>query len=161
SFIPCRSDQVIDVITQVFKKANEKGINLKDIQVLAPMYRTNAGITNINYHLQQIVNPKSHGKREKKVNDVFFRVGDKVIQLVNQPEEGVSNGDIGEIVAIFKEDENTDGMEQIVIEYDEKEVVYERKDYRNFMHAFCISIHKSQGSEFPIVVMPVVSSYRR
>lgn len=161
SFISCQPPQVIDVITQVFMKANEKGINLKDIQVLAPMYRSETGITNMNRHLQQIVNPKTRGKREKKINDASFRVGDKVIQLINQPEDGVSNGDIGEIVAIFEEDENTGGVEQIVIEFDDNEVIYEQKDYRNFMHAYCISIHKSQGSEFPIVVMPVVSSYRR
>src|SRR5699024_2020544 len=80
----------------------KKGIDLKDIQVLAPMYRSQAGITMINKHLQQVVNPKTPGKREKKMNDVIFRVGDKVIQLVNQPEDGVFNGDIGEIVAILK-----------------------------------------------------------
>lgn len=159
SFISCRTSQVIDVITQVFERAQSKGIDLKTIQVLAPMYRSEAGITNINRHLQQIVNPKTNGKREKKIFDEIYRVGDKVIQLVNQPEDGVSNGDIGEIVAIFEEDENTDGQEQIVIAFDEIEVIYTRQDYRNFMHAYCISIHKSQGSEFPIVIMPVVSSY--
>ncbi|HLR41384.1 MAG TPA: ATP-dependent RecD-like DNA helicase [Virgibacillus sp.] len=161
SFISCSEHHMIDVITTIFTKAKKKGIDLKDIQVLAPMYRSQAGITMINKHLQQVVNPKTSGKREKKMNDVIFRVGDKVIQLVNQPEDGVFNGDIGEIVAIFEEDENTEHVEQLVILFEDKEVVYERKDYINIMHAYCISIHKSQGSEFPIVLMPVVSAYNR
>jgi len=161
SFIPCTHYQVIDVITQIFTKAEAKGVSLDDIQVLAPMYRTQAGINEINKQLQAIVNPKVRGKREKKYRDVTYRVGDKVIQLVNEPEEGVSNGDIGKIAAIFERDENIENEEQIVISFDDREVIYTRSEYNNFTHAFCISIHKSQGSEFPIVVLPVVSSYSR
>lgn len=161
SFISCREPQVIDAITEIFRKAWGKGINLRDIQVLAPMYRSQAGITIINQQLQQLVNPKTSTKREKKVNDVVFRVGDKVIQLVNQPEDGVFNGDIGEIVAIFEEDENTEHVEQLVVSFEDREVIYERKDYINIMHAYCISIHKSQGSEFPIVLLPVTAAYNR
>lgn len=161
SFIPCFEHQMIDVVTKVFNKARDKGIDLKGIQVLAPMYRSQAGITIINKHLQTLVNPKSSTKREVKTNDVVFRIGDRVLQLVNQPEDGVFNGDIGEIVAIFEEDENVDNVEQLVIDFEGKEVVLERKDYVNIMHAYCISIHKSQGSEFPIVVLPVVSAYNR
>ncbi len=161
SFIPCQEHHMIDVITKIYIKAKDKGIDLKNIQVLAPMYRSQAGITIINKSLQQLINPKNSRKREKKFNDVTYRVGDKVIQLVNQPEDGVFNGDIGEIVAIFEEDENKDHKEQLVILFEDKEVAYERKDYVNFMHAYCISIHKSQGSEFPIVILPVVAGYNR
>lgn len=161
SFIPCKEHQIIEAVVKIFMKAKEKGINVKDIQVLAPMYRSQAGITEINKQLQQIINPKSRQRREKRTKDAVFRVGDKVIQLVNQPEDGVFNGDIGEIVAIFEEEENTENVEQIVISFDGTEVAYERKDYLNFMHAYCISIHKSQGSEFPIVLLPVVSTYNR
>lgn len=161
SFIPCQEPQVIDAITEIFKKAHSKGVDLRDMQVLAPMYRSQAGITIINQHLQQLVNPQSSTKRERKVNDVIFRVGDKVIQLVNQPEDGVFNGDIGEIAAIFEEDENTEHVEQLVVAFEDREVVYERKDYINIMHAYCISIHKSQGSEFPIVLLPVTAAYHR
>ncbi|MEC5422161.1 ATP-dependent RecD-like DNA helicase [Virgibacillus sp. C22-A2] len=161
SFINCNEYHVIDVITKIISKAIAKGIDIKDIQVLAPMYRSQAGITLINKQLQQLVNPKTPQKREVKANDITYRVGDKVIQLVNQPEDGVYNGDIGEVVAIFKEDENTDNVEQLVLLFEEKEIVYERKDYMNIMHAYCVSIHKSQGSEFPIVILPVVSAYNR
>ncbi|WP_174613898.1 SF1B family DNA helicase RecD2 [Virgibacillus ihumii] len=161
SFIACREFQMIDVINKVFTSAKRKGIDPKTIQVLAPMYRSQAGINVINRHLQALINPKTAAKREVKANDVLFRIGDKVIQLVNQPEDGVFNGDIGEVAAIFEEDENKDHVEQLVITFDGKEVVYERKDYINLMHAYCISIHKSQGSEFPIVILPVASGYNR
>lgn len=162
SFISCNEQQLIHVLTTIILKANEKGIDMKDIQVLAPMYRSQAGINAINQALQQLINPKSRQRREVTVNqDVVFRVGDKVLQLMNQPEDNVFNGDIGEIVAIFREDENKENVEQIVVSFDEREVVYERKDYTNIMHAYCISIHKSQGSEFPIVLMPIFSSYHR
>src|SRR5699024_2008485 len=123
--------QVVDVITVVIQRALEKGITMTDIQILAPMYRSEAGISAINKKVQQLVNPKKNQKREVKANDVVFRVGDKVIQLVNQPEDGVYNGDIGEVVAIFTEEENVDNTEQLVVSFDEREVVYERKDYIN------------------------------
>lgn len=160
SFIPCLSHQVLDAITAIFTRANKSGIHFNDIQVLAPMYKTEAGINKINEHIQNLVNPKASNKRERRVFDVTYRVGDRVIQLVNQPEDGVSNGDIGEIVAIFTAKENVDKEEQVVISFDGNEVVYTRSEYSNFMHAYCISIHKSQGSEFPIVVLPVVRTYR-
>lgn len=162
SFIPCSEYQLLDVITKIFAKAIDKGIDVKDIQVLAPMYRSQAGITSINKELQQLINPRTSRTREVKANDdVVYRVGDKVLQLVNQPENGVYNGDIGEVAAIFEEDENKENVEQLVLLFEGKEVVYERKDYVNIMHAYCVSIHKSQGSEFPIVILPVVSGYNR
>ncbi|WP_461177536.1 SF1B family DNA helicase RecD2 [Virgibacillus ainsalahensis] len=161
SFIRCFENQMLDVIMEIFTRAKDKGIDLKDMQVLAPMYRSQAGITMINKELQQLINPKTPRKREVRTKDAVFRVGDKVLQLVNQPENGVYNGDIGEVVAIFEEDENKENVEQLVILFEDKEVVYERKDYVNIMHAYCISIHKSQGSEFPIVILPVVSAYNR
>ncbi|RYG74783.1 ATP-dependent RecD-like DNA helicase [Lentibacillus lipolyticus] len=161
SFIPCGESQLLDAILQVFHKAESKGIDMKGMQVLAPMYRSQTGIHTINKHLQNLINPESPSKREVTANDAVFRVGDKVLQLVNQPEDGIYNGDIGEVAAIFKANENVDKTEQLVISFEGKEVVYERKDYINIMHAYCISIHKSQGSEFPIVIIPVIPAYRR
>ncbi|WP_079708419.1 SF1B family DNA helicase RecD2 [Paraliobacillus ryukyuensis] len=161
NFIDCGTDQVVEVVKQIITKAQVKGLDLKDMQVLAPMYRTNAGIHRLNEEIQQLVNPKQKGRRELRTRDTVFRKGDKVIQLVNQPEDHVFNGDIGEIVAIYQADENVDQEEQVVVTFDENDVVYNRKDLLNIMHAYCISIHKSQGSEFPIVILPVVPSYRR
>jgi exodeoxyribonuclease V alpha subunit len=161
SFIKANERQMVKVISTIYKRAIDKGIAPGDIQVLAPMYKTEAGINRINAELQEMINPKTDKNREINVLDVHYRVGDRVIQLVNQPEDGIFNGDIGEIVAIFFEKENKEKKEQVVVAFEEKEIVYERKDYTNFMHAYCVSIHKSQGSEFPIVILPVISSYNR
>lgn len=161
NFIPCSENQVVEVITQIVRKATEKGMDMKDWQVLAPMYRSRAGIHKINEEIQRLINPRSEQRRELKTKDYTFRSGDKVIQLVNQPEDGVFNGDIGEISAIFEEDEGDTENEQVVVEYEDREVAYNRKDLNAIMHAYCTSIHKSQGSEFPIVILPVVPGYRR
>ncbi|TGB04216.1 ATP-dependent RecD-like DNA helicase [Halobacillus salinus] len=161
NFLPAKEHQLTDLVTNIFKKAVDKGIELKELQVLAPMYRTDVGIHRLNEEIQKIVNPKSKQKRDLTFHDVTYRKGDKVIQLVNQPEDGVYNGDIGEIVAIFRAEENVDGVEQVVVDYDGKEVVYPKKDLNSLMHAYCTSIHKSQGSEFSIVILPVVRSYKR
>ncbi|WP_017472659.1 ATP-dependent RecD-like DNA helicase [Amphibacillus jilinensis] len=161
NFIPCQSQTILDLLKQIVKKALDKGFELKDMQILAPMYKTNIGIHQINQTIQAIVNPKRKDVREMRTKDATFRTGDKVIQLVNQPDDGVFNGDIGQITAIFKESENVEQEEQLVVSYDDNDVVYNRKDLLNIMHAYCISIHKSQGSEFPIIVMPVDMSYRR
>ncbi|MBN9653781.1 ATP-dependent RecD-like DNA helicase [Halobacillus sp. GSS1] len=161
NFIPAREHQLSDLVTNIVQKALDKGNELKDIQVLAPMYRTDVGIHKLNESIQQTINPKNKQKRDLKHFEVIYRKGDKVIQLVNQPEDGVYNGDIGEIVAIFRAEENVDGVEQVVIDFDGKEVVYPKKDLNSIMHAYCTSIHKSQGSEFSIVILPIVRSYRR
>lgn len=161
SFIACEAYQVVDVLESIFERAKAKGMDLDNLQVLAPMYRTKAGIDYINRHLQALMNPKQTGKRERTINDVTYRVGDRVLQLVNQPEDGVYNGDIGKIIHILSSRETDDRKEKIVIQFDDKEVVYQRQDYLNFTLAYCISIHKAQGSEFPNVILPVVSQHRR
>lgn len=161
SFIRCRTSQVAEVVRQIADNARKKGFAVKDIQVLAPMYRGPAGIDRLNQVLQDLFNPKSEKKRELSVGDVVYRVGDKVLQLVNQPDDNVFNGDIGEIVAIFYAKENTEKQDLVVVSFDGIEVTYSRQDLSQITHAYCCSIHKSQGSEFPIVILPVVKSYYR
>ncbi|MCP3025584.1 ATP-dependent RecD-like DNA helicase [Halobacillus sp. A5] len=161
NFIKAGDQQVKGLVTNIVKKAVDKGIDLREVQVLAPMYRTDVGIHKLNEELQNVINPKSRQKRDLTFKETTFRKGDKVIQLVNQPEDNVFNGDIGEIAAIFRAEENIDQVEQVVVEYDGKEVVYPKKDLNNIMHAYCTSIHKSQGSEFSVVILPVVRGFRR
>lgn len=161
NFIPCQKHQILEVIETIILKAKAKGLEMKDIEVLAPMYKTDIGIHEINKRIQEIVNPKRKGVRELFVKDVVLRTGDKVIQLVNQPEDNVFNGDIGQITAIFRENENVDQKEQVIVTFDEEDVSYAREDLLNITHAYCISIHKSQGSEFPIVILPIDWTYRR
>jgi exodeoxyribonuclease V alpha subunit len=161
SFIQCSQSQMKEVIEKVIKSAINKGYTAKDIQVLAPMYRGPAGIDQLNKLLQELFNPKTPGKREMKFGEVIYRNGDKILQLVNQPESNVYNGDIGEIVSIFYAKENTEKEDMIIVSFEGIEVTYTKQDFNQFTHAFCCSIHKSQGSEFPIVVLPIVKGYFR
>ncbi|NJP36553.1 SF1B family DNA helicase RecD2 [Alkalicoccus luteus] len=160
-FFPCRTDSVEDAVKKICSGAKAKGYTAKDVQVLAPMYKGPAGITKLNTMLQELFNPKTGKVREVQYGEVVYRKGDVVLQLVNNPEENVFNGDRGEIVAILTEKETTDKKMQIVISFDGTEVTYGRSELSQITHAYCCSIHKSQGSEFPIVVMPVVRSYSR
>jgi exodeoxyribonuclease V alpha subunit len=162
SFIPCRADQIGDVVEQVVQSAVRKGYTARDIQVLAPMYRGPAGIDALNSLLQNVLNPKRDGnKKEIRFGDVSYRIGDKVLQLVNQPEKNVFNGDIGEIISILYAKENAEKQDMIIVSFEGTEVAYYRQDFNQITHAFCCSIHKAQGSEFPIVILPVVKNYHR
>ncbi|MED1204738.1 ATP-dependent RecD-like DNA helicase [Heyndrickxia acidicola] len=161
SFIRCSSAQIAEVVEKVVTSAKRKGYTAKDIQVLAPMYRGPAGIDKLNLMLQEIFNPNTGSKKELTFGDVKYRIGDKVLQLVNQPEQHVFNGDIGEVISIFYAKENTEKQDLIIVSFEGIEVTYTRQDFNQITHAFCCSIHKSQGSEFPIVILPVVKSYYR
>ncbi|MGR3765149.1 SF1B family DNA helicase RecD2 [Rossellomorea sp. NS-SX7] len=161
SFFPCQTNQIAEVVRKVVENAKKKGYTPKDIQVLAPMYRGSAGIDNLNKLLQEIFNSNDGSRKEISFGDVHYRIGDKVLQLVNQPENNVFNGDIGEIVSIFYAKENTEKQDMIIVSYEGNEVTYTRQDLTQITHAYCCSIHKSQGSEFPIVILPVVKSYFR
>lgn len=162
TFIPCRSTQLLDVIEQIVVKAIKKGYQKKDIQVLAPMYKGEAGIHEINKMMQNILNPKiGNSVREIESFDRVFRVGDKVLQLVNVAEENIYNGDIGEISAIIFAKENEDQVDKIYVSFDHVEVEYKRNDFIQLTHAYCCSIHKAQGSEFQMVILPMVGQYQR
>ncbi|SES18631.1 ATP-dependent RecD-like DNA helicase [Salisediminibacterium halotolerans] len=160
-FLPCGPEQVPDAVKRICEGARAKGYSARDIQVLAPMYRGTAGVNNLNSMLQELFNPEAKGRREVPFGDVVYRTGDMVLQLVNNPESNVFNGDRGEIVAIFKENETTEKQLTVVVSFDGEEVSYKKTDLTQITHAYCCSIHKSQGSEFPIVIMPVVWSYAR
>ncbi|MDR6122251.1 exodeoxyribonuclease V alpha subunit [Bacillus sp. SLBN-46] len=162
SFIRCSTAQVAQVVEKVAQNAKNKGYSAKDIQVLAPMYRGPAGIDRLNVLLQEIFNPNPDGKRKEiTFGEVKYRIGDKVLQLVNQPENNVFNGDIGEIISIIYAKENTEKQDMIYISFEGNEVEYTRQDLNQITHAYCCSVHKSQGSEFPIVILPVTRSYYR
>lgn len=162
SFIKCSTAQIPQVIEKVALNAKTKGYSAKDIQVLAPMYRGPAGIDRLNVLLQEIFNPNPDGTRkELAFGDVKYRIGDKVLQLVNQPESNVFNGDIGEIISIIYAKENTEKQDMVYISYEGNEVSYTRQDLNQITHAYCCSVHKSQGSEFPIVILPITRSYFR
>lgn len=165
SFIPCRADQVADVISQIVVKAQDKDFSADQVQILAPMYRGSAGIDRINELSQNIFNPiKSEKTKEVEFRGQHFRIGDKVLHLVNSPENNVFNGDIGTIVALdLKATGKKAGpkTDQMVIQFDQNEVTYSRNEWQRLTLAYCISIHKSQGSQFDMVILPMVPQFSR
>ncbi len=156
NFIICDNDVVINNINEIVNKAISKGYDDKTIQVLAPMYKSINGIDNLNKSLQEIFNPFSPEKNEIIMSDVIYREGDKVLQLVNDPDNNVFNGDIGYIVSI-----NNRKTTEVIIDYDGNYVTYPRDKFNNFRHGYAISIHKAQGSEFNMVIIPFVNSFKR
>ena len=154
TFISCPGEQVIPNIMEI--ATTYKDLSYKNFQILAPMYKTYTGIDEINNHLQTIFNPKENTKKELKIGDVIFREQDKVIQLTNMPEENVYNGDIGIIEQII-----TSPKKEIHINFDGNVVKYTPSNFSNFRLAYSISIHKAQGSEFDIVIMPIVKNYNK
>ena len=160
SFIRCGTNQIPDVVDKVVKSAVAKGYDMSDIQVLAPMYKGNAGIKRLNQVLQSILNPKQDD-REIEFGEAVFRKGDKVLQLVNRPNDNIFNGDIGIIVGIFWAKENALNKDVLVVDFEGNEITFTKQDLMELTHAYCTSIHKSQGSEFPIVIMPIVRQYYR
>ena len=151
NFFEANNNQIKSAIKQIIEVSLSKNIDEKRMQVLAPMYRGENGIDNLNIILQSIYNPESIKKMEIKYGDVIYRENDKVLQLINDLDNNVFNGDIGFIKQIVNN--------KIYIDFDSNEVIYEKKDLKNIKHAYAITIHKSQGSEFEHVIMPITSSY--
>ncbi len=156
AFYNVDSFNVSTYIINIINKAILKGYDLNDIQVLSCMYKGLCGIDYLNVQLQKVFNPKNDDLREIKVDERIFRVNDKILQLKNQPDDDVYNGDIGILVDIEYASENQEKVNKIFIDFDGILVEYTQENFVNIKHAYCISIHKSQGSEYPIVIVPIV-----
>lgn len=153
SFLRLKNIQAPTAIVDILSKLFDRGLTFEDIQIIIPMYGNVAGIDNINSAIQQWYNPKSVYSSEIRVNHQVFRIGDRVLQLKNQPEDDIFNGDIGIITDIDLDNE------EIVVEFDVGEVIYPKNMHSNLTLAYAISIHKSQGSEFDYVIMCVFNDY--
>lgn len=161
NFLNCSNEEVMLYIEQIVLKAINKGYTDKDIQILAPMYKSLNGIDNLNKLLQHIFNKEDAKKNELEFSDVTYRVGDKVLQLVNDPDNNVYNGDIGYISAIINSKKSASKRNEIWVDFDGNVVTYTPDKYINIRHGYAISVHKAQGSEFPMVIMPIVNSFNR
>ena len=132
-------------LISLIKQDMADGYSINDIQVLSPMYKGNWGIDNLNVLLQNTFNPQDINKKEKKAGQFTFRIDDKILQLKNRPTDDVYNGDIG-ILAEIDEKEK-----YMMVDYSNIYVFYEYEELSDIALAYAMSVHKSQGSEYPIV----------
>ncbi len=153
-FYDAKKYDIRDIMVQLVQAALNKGYSLFDIQVLAPVYRGKEGIDNLNYTLQSAFNPADKHKKETKFGSKIFREGDKILQLKNQPDDGVFNGDIGRLVDVGFDN-------SVTVDFDGVYVTYDRADMTHISHAYCLSVHKAQGSEYPIVLLFAMHPYHR
>ena len=157
NFITASNYEIKEYLMQILLKIKEKKIDISKVQVLAPMYKGENGIDNLNILLQDIFNPKDKDKNEVKIGPVIYREHDKVLNLVNDPDNNIYNGDIGYI-----EEVNINSkMDYLIINYYGHNVSYKKDEIMNITHAYAMSIHKSQGSEFEHVIMPITPAFSR
>ncbi|TAK14790.1 MAG: ATP-dependent RecD-like DNA helicase [Anaerolineae bacterium] len=142
---------VVDLVTA--RIPERFGLAPADIQVLAPMYRGPAGITMLNERLQAALNPPSPIKAERRLFGTLFRPGDKVMQIRNDYDKLVFNGDIGHLRSISAEDHT------LTVDFEGRPVEYGFSEADQLVLAYAISVHKAQGSEFPAVVLPLLTQH--
>ena len=160
-FLRCYNEQIKEEIRKTCLRLKEKEISLSQVQILAPMYAGINGIDNLNNMLQNLFNPKEKNKNEIKYGDIIFRENDKILQLVNMPDDNVFNGDVGYIKYIIPKEKSSSHKNEIYVDYDGNVVKYLPKDFNKIKHGYVISIHKSQGSEFDLVILVLARSFSR
>ena len=153
-FIESDDDNIKKYLKEIVNKAVEKGISSENFQVLAPMYKGLNGIDSLNSMMAEIFNPNAE---KFIIGDKYYRINDKVIQLVNDVDNNVYNGDIGYIKDIYYIDKKL----IVEIDYSGNIVEYKNGEFDKFNLAYAVSIHKSQGSEYANVVIILASSFNR
>ncbi|WP_333603581.1 ATP-dependent RecD-like DNA helicase [Lactobacillus acetotolerans] len=149
SFIKCQPSLISQAISQIVKLALKRGFSKDDIQVLGAMYHGDGGVNNLNNVIQGIMNPPKKDSKYIIAHDEIFRIGDRILQLQNNPERDIYNGQIGKIVGIDVQN----SKRCLIASFDEREVSFSKKDLIDLTRAYAITIHKSQGSEFPLVIL--------
>jgi exodeoxyribonuclease V alpha subunit len=129
------------------------GIPTTEIQVLSPMHRGAVGVAALNSALQNALNPAGTGRAERMIGSHVYRVGDRVMQIRNNYDKEVYNGDMGHIAAIDSI------LHTATVRFDGRAVQYAFLEMDELTHAYAVSVHKSQGSEFPAVVIPLLTAH--
>jgi len=151
----CYANQIAPILIQQIQGALDKGYDLyQDIQVLIPVYKGDLGIDHMNQLLQNHFN--HHKSLGMSHGDKTYYQGDKVLQLVNDPKQGIMNGDVGIVKKVLK---NEDGQYTLMVAFDDIDILYNKDDIDQLNLAYAMSVHKAQGSEYDIVMMPLVKSY--
>ncbi|KHD46306.1 SF1B family DNA helicase RecD2 [Streptococcus hongkongensis] len=154
SYFEAMPQHIPTMVTKIVASAVKSGIPADEIQILAPMYKGQAGITNLNQLMQDLLNPLDN-RTEFLFNDMRFRKGDKILHLVNDTQLNVFNGDIGYIIDLVPAKYTESKQDEIVMDFDGSEVTYPRNEWLKITLAYAMSIHKSQGSEFQVVILPI------
>ena len=150
-FISANKNEMINVISAIYDDLI-KGSAKENIQILAPIYKGTSGINEINMAIQSRFN---NNEEQIEYGELIYKVNDRVMQLVNRPEDNIFNGDIGYIEEIYKEGNKV----KIVIDYDGNYVTYEKTELNQITLSYACSIHKAQGSEFENVIIPFIDNY--
>ena len=150
-FISANKNEMINVISAIYDDLI-KGSTKENIQILAPIYKGTSGINEINTAIQSRFNDNED---QIEYGELIYKVNDRVMQLVNRPEDNIFNGDIGYIEQIYKEGNKF----KIVIDYDGNYVTYEKTELNQITLSYACSIHKAQGSEFENVIIPFIDNY--
>lgn len=161
SYFEARNEHIPPMIEKIASAAIRSGIPAQDVQVLAPMYRGPAGIDQINNLMQNLINPVEKEELTFEAPDCQYRQGDRVIHLVNDAESNVFNGDLGYISDLLPAKYTDSKQDELTIDFDGNELVYQRSEWYKILLAYAMSIHKSQGSEFPVVILPITKSSHR
>ncbi|BAH82376.1 SF1B family DNA helicase RecD2 [Streptococcus dysgalactiae] len=154
SYFEAQASFIPDMIQKIVLSAIKSGIPAEEIQILAPMYKGQAGINHLNQLMQNLLNPLE-GQTEFLFNDTHFRKGDKVLHLVNDAQLNVFNGDIGYITDLIPAKYTESKQDELILDFDGSEVTYPRNEWLKLTLAYAMSIHKSQGSEFQVVILPI------
>ena len=160
-FLTCTQNSIKTNLDELCKKIIEKGYDYKNFQIIVPTYLGANGIDMLNKYLQETFNSKEKNKKEYVYGDTIFRENDKVLQLVNMPDDNVFNGDVGIISEIIPATISSSKKCEIYVNYDGNIIKYLPSDLNKIKHGFVISIHKAQGSEFDMVVIPICMQYSR